>query len=95
MSIALKTKVASFQNTGLCFVEVPAEESTSTGVSPQHAVTAVVCKNEQNNRVIVQKKDIFSCSQGIPEPLDSLYMERANEKNRVLVVLNQLKENSF
>lgn len=74
MSIALKTKVASFQNTGLCFVEVPAEESTSAGVSPQHAVTPVVCKNEQNNRVIiVQKKDIFSCSQGIPEPLDSLY----------------------
>ena len=75
-SIALRAKVASFQNRGLCFVEVPGEESASSGVSlQQHAITPVVRKSEQNTIVtIVQKRDIFSRSQGIPEPLDSLYM---------------------
>lgn len=56
-------------------MEVPAEESSSSGVSPQHAITPVMCKSEQNTIVtIVQKRDIFSFSQGIPEPPDSLYV---------------------
>lgn len=48
MSIALGAKVTSFQNARLGFVEVSAEESTSSGVSPQHAITPVMFMSEQN-----------------------------------------------
>lgn len=45
-SVALRAKVASFHNTGLCFVKVLDEDRTSSCVSAQHAATAVMCKSE-------------------------------------------------